>query len=302
MNIRSMCSKEWVMPRSGWIILLLGFFSISLPILYGDDIGVADAYGSEHIDRVIIVSALREAYGNNIQMFEERDGDILFRIGGRVIYYRGGRMLSEEHIDTYYEYEPIFYFYRKGALTQIPEPVTFPKNRSSDFLDALIGDTRQEIASSSKWVSFLGRKAFVHKICSESLEKVDSEINRYAQTSEEVRYYIHNIKVVFSMDPRSVKGTDNQSYHAYGLAMDIVPKNYGNKHVYWRWSSVFDEDWGRIPLAKRWKPPNEVIAAFEDNGFIWGGKWYHFDTIHFEYRPELLLYSEALISSVNNGR
>jgi len=22
--------------------------------------------------------------------------------------------------------------------------------------------------------------------------------------------------------------------------------------------------------------------------FIWGGRWYHFDTMHFEYRPELL--------------
>jgi hypothetical protein len=25
-----------------------------------------------------------------------------------------------------------------------------------------------------------------------------------------------------------------------------------------------------------------------DHGFIWGGYWYHYDTMHFEYRPELL--------------
>jgi hypothetical protein len=29
--------------------------------------------------------------------------------------------------------------------------------------------------------------------------------------------------------------------------------------------------------------------VFEKHGFIWGGKWYHYDTMHFEYRPELLL-------------
>jgi hypothetical protein len=29
------------------------------------------------------------------------------------------------------------------------------------------------------------------------------------------------------------------------------------------------------------------VAVFEREGFIWGGKWYHFDPIHFEYRPEL---------------
>ena len=26
----------------------------------------------------------------------------------------------------------------------------------------------------------------------------------------------------------------------------------------------------------------------EKYGFIWGGRWYHFDTMHFEYRPEIL--------------
>jgi hypothetical protein len=31
----------------------------------------------------------------------------------------------------------------------------------------------------------------------------------------------------------------------------------------------------------------QVIAIFEAHGFIWGGKWHHFDSVHFEYRPEL---------------
>lgn len=25
------------------------------------------------------------------------------------------------------------------------------------------------------------------------------------------------------------------------------------------------------------------------NNFIWGGKWNHFDTLHFEYRPEIIM-------------
>jgi hypothetical protein len=24
---------------------------------------------------------------------------------------------------------------------------------------------------------------------------------------------------------------------------------------------------------------------------VWGGKWAHFDMIHFEYRPEIVLYN-----------
>ena len=31
----------------------------------------------------------------------------------------------------------------------------------------------------------------------------------------------------------------------------------------------------------------ELVNIFEKNGFIWGGRWYHYDTMHFEYRPEM---------------
>ena len=34
--------------------------------------------------------------------------------------------------------------------------------------------------------------------------------------------------------------------------------------------------------------PQEIVDIFEKHGFIWGGKWSHFDLMHFEYRPELL--------------
>ncbi len=32
----------------------------------------------------------------------------------------------------------------------------------------------------------------------------------------------------------------------------------------------------------------EIVKELEKYGFIWGGRWYHYDTMHFEYRPELL--------------
>jgi hypothetical protein len=65
--------------------------------------------------------------------------------------------------------------------------------------------------------------------------------------------------------------------HAWGAAIDINPA-YSN---YWRWS-VASGYVNRIPP--------ELVAVFERHGFIWGGRWAHFDTMHFEYRPELLGY------------
>jgi hypothetical protein len=35
-----------------------------------------------------------------------------------------------------------------------------------------------------------------------------------------------------------------------------------------------------------------VVKAFEAYGFIWGGKRMFFDTMHFEYRPGILIFSK----------
>ena len=34
--------------------------------------------------------------------------------------------------------------------------------------------------------------------------------------------------------------------------------------------------------------PGAIGEIFERHGFIWGGKWYHYDSFHFEYRPEII--------------
>jgi hypothetical protein len=75
---------------------------------------------------------------------------------------------------------------------------------------------------------------------------------------------------------RVIAGTDRASAHAFGIAVDIDTR----VSDYWRWAKP----------GARWRNrvPAEVVEAFESEGFIWGGRWYHFDTMHFEYRPELL--------------
>ena len=34
--------------------------------------------------------------------------------------------------------------------------------------------------------------------------------------------------------------------------------------------------------------PKEIIRIFEKHGFISGARWYHYDTMHFEFRPDLI--------------
>jgi hypothetical protein len=83
---------------------------------------------------------------------------------------------------------------------------------------------------------------------------------------------------------RTVAGSNVRSMHAYGAAIDLNPK-YSN---YWLWSSKGGSD----PVWRN-QIPIEIVRIFEKHGFIWGGNWYHFDTMHFEYRPELFLDSAA---------
>jgi hypothetical protein len=78
---------------------------------------------------------------------------------------------------------------------------------------------------------------------------------------------------------RSVADTAQASMHAWGAAIDINPKFAD----YWLWKA------GRATGLSAYvnRIPPEIVQIFERHGFIWGGRWMHFDTMHFEYRPEL---------------
>jgi len=80
---------------------------------------------------------------------------------------------------------------------------------------------------------------------------------------------------------RKIKNTNRLSMHSFGIAIDINIKFSD----YWLWN--LSKDKGIIKYKNR--IPMEIVEIFEKEGFIWGGKWYHYDTMHFEYRPELIL-------------
>lgn len=78
---------------------------------------------------------------------------------------------------------------------------------------------------------------------------------------------------------RYIAGTNRLSPHAFGIAIDLAR----DKRDYWKWVS---REEGQKRLATY---PIEIVEIFERNNFIWGGKWGHFDILHFEYRPEIIL-------------
>lgn len=79
---------------------------------------------------------------------------------------------------------------------------------------------------------------------------------------------------------RGVADNGQPSMHAFATAIDLNLKY----SAYWLWDS--GKSHGAFPYRNQM--PVEIVNIFERHGFIWGGRWYHYDTMHFEYRPELL--------------
>jgi len=79
---------------------------------------------------------------------------------------------------------------------------------------------------------------------------------------------------------RPIAGTKRISAHGSGTAIDLSTSHAD----YWFWTKPGPD--GRYAYKNR--VPWEIVDIFERHGFIWGGKWHHYDTMHFEYRPEIL--------------
>ncbi len=116
--------------------------------------------------------------------------------------------------------------------------------------------------------------------------RINGVATQLAKVSAEIDSLPPNIKsaaypIAGTYSCRTVADYDQPSMHAYGAAIDLN-LSYSN---YWLWDA--GREARAIPYRNRM--PQAIVNIFERHGFIWGGRWYHYDTMHFEYRPELLL-------------
>jgi uncharacterized protein involved in tellurium resistance len=93
-----------------------------------------------------------------------------------------------------------------------------------------------------------------------------------------------------SFNWRMIAGTERLGAHSFGIAVDFNRALGG----YWRGSGAVEDNVGDNfgDYANRY--PEVLVRQMERFGFIWGGKWHHFDGMRFEYRPELILYARLV--------
>ncbi len=257
-----------------------------------------------------VLEAFTAAYPGKIEKIDTRGGDWAVLMDDVWFYWAEGRLLPEHLKDSWEQYAPYpFYRYtrelppvpnlseeeKKSLSYRLQEREENPPSRHPAFFNALWKlDDRESSWQKVKTTYFLGLKVEIHRELLEDLASVEEEIQRNMLEDPDLKEYVDSLVQLEGYNWRMISGTASLSFHSYGTAVDILPGSYGGKQAYWLWAKPYFPEWYSLPYEDRFMPPESFIHAFEKHGFIWGGKWFFFDTIHFEYKPEILFLNGLL--------
>jgi hypothetical protein len=163
-----------------------------------------------------------------------------------------------------------------------PPPYLFDPGRLryQPFFQALYGKDKKEIEQNLvtiQWPTLKGNiklRANKNEGVAAQLFKVGQEIAKLPKSD---RIWAEGAS---TYEYRVIKDTDRLSMHSFGIAIDLAPM----KTQYWKGEAASET----AKIGYKNTMPLSIVRIFEKYGFIWGGRWYHYDTMHFEYRPELL--------------
>jgi hypothetical protein len=208
----------------------------------------------------------------------------------------------------------------------VPLPIRTTENpgryRNYDLLKSTYGETESEVRKNLVNVQILGQSILFNRKngAAQALKKVSQELDQLIKTDAKVAEFVKpwmggwpwsRTKLSeFAYSWRTVAGTPLLSTHSFGIALDLTTGKEKDP-VYWLW----EEASRRYQKAKLQNPhvtwnqikenlkesdvevylpekiqtlPMKVVQAFEKHGFIWGAKWNRYDSMHFEYRPEMI--------------
>jgi hypothetical protein len=161
-----------------------------------------------------------------------------------------------------------------------PPPMDFEPGRirNEAFFAKLYGKSRIEVAAHLKAVTWLDGTVLKVQERFGAAKQLRAVVEELRKLPKEQTFAVQQTAGTFVW--RKIHGTDRRSAHSFATAIDVgVPVS-----DYWQWKT--SDPTGQMTYRNRL--PLEVVRVFEKHGFIWGGRWFHFDTMHFEYRPELL--------------
>jgi hypothetical protein len=233
------------------------------------------------IDPAKVIEIFQQAYPG---FFKDSQGNILIWSNGQTDTIDDGLQKTfEDMLNTADIEDQLSLRYPTGSTSYAEPDVNFDPGRFryEPLFKKMYGASPKEVENNLTTIAWMP--------CSTNLKIRFSRINNADQHLASVSTELDNLPnhlKRYVANPagtyywRNIAGTSRLSAHSFGIAIDISLEGSD----YWQWDKN-----SKKAYIYRNKIPREIVEIFEKHGFIWGGKWYHYDTMHFEYRPELLV-------------
>ena len=217
---------------------------------------------------------LMKVYPNYVKNYE--NGYLVMGDGSKILYDDGKEKTFVQKLDDGDPEDMFAFKYDRRSWT--PEYLQDAgRSRCEPLFKKMYGASEAEVRKNLISIPWFGEKVLFTKVngAADSLRAVAAELAKHP----ELRPYL---KSSGSFYWRKVRDANRLSAHSYGMTIDIGVA----KSDYWLWKNPGKGETARIVYANRM--PKDLVLIFEKHGFVWGGRWYHYDTMHFEFRPEIL--------------
>jgi hypothetical protein len=227
------------------------------------------------------LDALVAAYPDFLAGYDQED--LVWKDGSRMPLSDGRNDKTFEQLLDNPDIKDQFRFpYPLGAGLKVPAVNEDPgRVRNEKFFVKMYGDCRKgEVAKRLEQVAWMpARRGGTLRVTAVNgvNRKLAEAVKELETLPADMTQYLVPSSGTYNC--RTIANTTRLSVHAFGAAIDINDK----LSDYWEWSKGKD---GKFVWKNR--IPGAIGEIFERHGFIWGAKWYHVDSMHFEYRPELI--------------
>jgi peptidoglycan LD-endopeptidase CwlK len=231
------------------------------------------------------IVCLQKAYPNAFTVSSDKRY-LVFPDGTRFLFNDGMSKTPYQKLVNPDIEDMFAYPYPKGRLASPPTNGLDPGgSHHIGFFKKLYGSTegaaRANLVIVPKWSSAVKYNLYMNKRygAAAALTKVSADLRALIASKPSLAPYVTG-ELGGTFNWRYVTGTTTLSNHSFGTAVDLNVK-YTN---FWVWDMKLSGH-----LNYRNQIPYDIVQIFENHGFIWGGKWTYYDTMHFEFRPEMLM-------------
>lgn len=232
------------------------------------------------------ILCLMMAYPEYITGIKKEDDDrvyIVLKSGRKLLYDDKKKKSLEEKLYNPDIQDMMEQIYPLTKINKLMEDGLDPgRVRHYSLLKEVYGSSQSGVQKNLKTVSAGGSFQFnKNNKAAESLKAAMQEVTELLKTERGLSRFVFPTSGTFNY--RVIAGTNLLSPHSFGIAIDLAR----DKKDYWRWASR-EQGQKRIDEYS-----NKIVEIFEKHNFVWGGKWSHFDILHYEYRPEIIIKAKC---------